>query len=342
MLHTVFRTAAPTIEVSGLSMSYGSTAVLRGLDITLQSGEVVVLLGPNGAGKTTTIEILEGFRAPSDGRVRVLGAEPLTADEAWRARVGVVLQSWRDHARWRVRELLAHLGEFYRPFATPDRPRPWDADALLARVGLDAVAGRQIMRLSGGERRRLDVAIGLVGRPELLFLDEPTAGFDPQARRNFHDLIRGLADEDMTILFTTHDLDEAERLADRILVLAGGRIVADASPDALRRRLDTAAEVRWARDGETHVHSTHDPAEYLREVLNAPGGPVSDLEVRRATLEDAYLNLVRSVEAGADGEAGRAGAAASAGPRLIRPGRDAVRTFAAAAATGDDEGEDAR
>jgi ABC-2 type transport system ATP-binding protein len=279
-------------------MSYGPTEVLRGVDFTLAPGEVVALLGPNGAGKTTTIEILEGFRAPSAGRTTVLGVEPIGADEAWRARVGVVLQSWRDHARWRVRELLAHLGEFYRPYATPERPRPWPTDDLLARVGLAEKANRQILSLSGGERRRLDVAVGLVGRPELLFLDEPTAGFDPRARRDFHDLIHSLADDEVTILLTTHDLDEAERLADRILVLAGGRIVADGSPDTLRRRVSTTAEVRWARDGATHVHSTDDPAEYLREVLGAPGGAITDLEVRRATLEDAYLDLVHRVEAG--------------------------------------------
>ena len=228
----------------------------------------------------------------------MLGTDPLHAGEAWRARVGVVLQSWRDHARWRVRELLAHLGEFYRPYSTPKHPRPWDTDDLLARVGLTDKASRQLMGLSGGERRRLDVAVGLVGRPELLFLDEPTAGLDPQARRDFHDLIRSLADDEVTILLTTHDLDEAERLADRILVLADGRIVANGSPDSLRRQVSATAEVRWAQDGTTHVHPTEDPADYLRQVLTAPGGPITDLEVRRATLEDAYLSLVRRVEHG--------------------------------------------
>jgi ABC-2 type transport system ATP-binding protein len=286
------------VQVEDLQMSYGATRVLRGVDFAVAPGEVVALLGPNGAGKTTTIEILEGFRAPSAGRVMVLGEDPLRAGEAWRARVGVVLQSWRDHARWRVRELLVHLGEFYRPYSTADRARPWDTDDLLARVGLADKADRQLMRLSGGERRRLDVAIGLVGRPDVLFLDEPTAGFDPQARRDFHDLVRGVADNEVTILLTTHDLDEAERLADRILVLADGSIVADGSPDALRRRVSATTEVRWARDDVTHVHSTDSPADYLREVLNAPGGLITDLEVRRATLEDAYLALVHRVESG--------------------------------------------
>ncbi len=289
---------SPAISVGDLRMSYGSTPVLRGVDFTVGVGEVVVLLGPNGAGKTTTIEILEGFRAPTSGMVQVLGQDPIAADEAWRARVGVVLQSWRDHAKWNVRELLWHLGEFYRPYATPTRVRPWPTDDLLTRVGLAEKADRKLSRLSGGERRRLDVAVGLVGRPELLFLDEPTAGFDPAARRAFHDLLRSLADDEVTILMTTHDLDEAEKLADRILILAGGRIAEAGSPDELRRKVTASTEVRWARDGQTHVHATEDPATYLRSVLNAPGGPVTDLEVRRATLEDAYLSLVGLASSG--------------------------------------------
>ncbi len=291
-------------------MSYGPVEVLTRVDFTVRPGEVVALLGPNGAGKTTTIEILEGFRIPSGGEVRVLGEVPWTAGEHWRASVGVVLQSWRDHARWRVRELLAHLGEFYRPYAAADRPRPWDVDDLLETVGLTEQAGQKVMTLSGGQRRRLDVAVGIIGRPELLFLDEPTAGFDPQARRDFHDLVRELADHDVTILLTTHDLDEAERLADRILVLARGVIVADGTPDELRHRVSTAAEIRYHRDGTTHVHSSDDPAAYLTTVLAAPGGPVTDLEVRRATLADAYLDLVREVEYG-DEQARRSAAFAT-------------------------------
>ncbi len=289
----------PVIEVRGLQMRYGKTEVLRGLDLTVNHGEVVALLGPNGAGKTTTIETLEGFRAPTAGEVRVLGVEPMSGGEAWRARTGIVLQSWRDHSYWRVRELLVHLSEFYRPFSTPERPRPWDPDELLELVGLSDKTNRKIMDLSGGERGRLDVAVGIVGRPELLFLDEPTAGFDPKARRDFHDLIHGLADDETTVLLTTHDLDEAERLADRILILADGRIVADGSPDDLRRRVSATAEVRWARDGETQVHLSDDPADYLRGVLNSPGGPFTDLEVRRASLEEAYLALVYRAETGA-------------------------------------------
>lgn len=285
----------PAIEVSGLQMEYGPTTVLRGLDLRVGVGEVVALLGPNGAGKTTTIEILEGFRAPSAGRVLVLGEDPLHAGDAWRARVGVVLQSWRDHARWRVGELLTHLGEYYRGYSTPDLPRPWDTTALLERVGLTGKQDRRLMDLSGGERRRLDVAIGLVGRPEVLFLDEPTAGFDPQARRDFHDLVRDVADHEVTILLTTHDLDEAEQIADRILILAEGRIVADGAPDVLRRNASRRAEVRWCEHGRTHVHGADDPVPFVRELLG-PGRDITDLEVRRARLEDAYFDLVRQSE----------------------------------------------
>lgn len=284
-------TISPVVETKDLRMSYGDAEVLAGVDLRIDAGEVVVLLGPNGAGKTTTIEILEGFRAPSAGTVRVLGVDPLTAGESWRARVGIVLQSWRDHPKWRVRELLHHFGEFYRTYATPECPRPWDVDDLLRRVGLEDKAMQRISTLSGGQRRRLDVAVGLVGRPDILFLDEPTAGFDPAARRDFHDLIRAVADMGVTVLFTTHDLDEAEKLADRVVILAGGMIAADGTPDALRMSLSGASEVRFTRDGTTEVHSCRDAAAFLRDVLNGPG-VVTELEVRRADLEDYYLDLV--------------------------------------------------
>lgn len=290
------------ILLDGLQMAYGDLHVLRGVSLRIERGEVVALLGPNGTGKTTTVEILEGFREASAGTVQVLGQNPLIAGDAWRARVGVVLQSWRDHPRWRVRELLHHFGEFYRPYATPDQPRPWPVDDLLERVGLSDKADHAVGTLSGGQRRRLDVAVGIVGMPEVLFLDEPTAGFDPAARRDFHDLIASLADTDVTILLTTHDLTEAEKLADRVVVLAGGVIVADGSPDALRLAMSRTSEVRYTRDGATEVHACDDPAEFLHGVLTAPGGPVTDLEVRRASLEDAYLDLVRRAEYGVDPE----------------------------------------
>jgi ABC-2 type transport system ATP-binding protein len=290
---------ALVLDVRDLRMRYGRTDVLTGVTFTARRGEVLALLGPNGAGKTTTIEILEGFRIRSAGHVTVLGADPAVAGEAWRARIGVVMQAWRDHAKWRVRELIAHLGRYYAPYATADLPRPWDPDELLATVGLAELAGQKIRRLSGGQRRRLDVAIGIVGRPELLFLDEPTAGFDPQARRDFHDLVHRLSDlEDTTILLTTHDLDEAEKLADRILILAGGRIIAGGSADELSRRMSTRAEVRWSRDGQRFVHSADEPTRFVRELFRQYGESVEDLEVRRASLEDTYMALVRQAESG--------------------------------------------
>ncbi|MBO0827075.1 MAG: ABC transporter ATP-binding protein [Streptosporangiales bacterium] len=287
------------LDIRDLRMRYGATDVLAGVTFAARRGEVIALLGPNGAGKTTTIEILEGFRMRSAGDVSVLGADPARGGEQWRARLGVVLQSWRDHGRWRVRELLAHLGSYYAPYATERIPRPWDVDELVDAVGLSAHAAKRTGQLSGGQRRRLDVAIGIVGRPELLFLDEPTAGFDPEARREFHDLVHRLSDlDETTILLTTHDLDEAEKLADRILVLAGGRIVADGSADQLSRLMSTEAEVRWSRDGQRFVHSTADATGYVRELFRQYGEAVADLEVRRASLEDTYMALVHEFEAG--------------------------------------------
>src|SRR5215470_5529055 len=227
---------ATVLDVRDLRMRYGSVDVLKGIDFRASRGEVLALLGPNGAGKTTTIEILEGFRMRSAGDVRVLGVDPAKGNEAWRARLGIVLQSWRDHGKWRVRELLAHFGTYYARYSTKDVRRPWDVDELIATVGLTPHASKRVSQLSGGQRRRLDVAVGIVGRPDLLFLDEPTAGFDPEARREFHDLVHRLADDQATILLTTHDLDEAEKLADRILILAGGTIIANGSPDELARR----------------------------------------------------------------------------------------------------------
>src|SRR6202167_3058354 len=200
------------LDVRDLRMRYGRHGMLNGLSFAARRGEVLALLGPNGAGKTTTIEILEGFRMRSAGQVSVLGTDPAHGSEAWGARTGVVLQSWRDHAKWQVRELLAHLGRYYAPYSTPRLTRPWDADDLLETVGLTPHARKRVRNLSGGQRRRLDVAIGIVGRPELLFLDEPTAGFDPEARRDFHDVVRGLRGDGTTILLTPHYLDEAEAL----------------------------------------------------------------------------------------------------------------------------------
>ena len=295
------------VDVRDLRMRYGTTDVLSGVTFSAQRGEVLALLGPNGAGKTTAIEILEGFRARSAGEVSILGTDPARGNDAWRARIGVVLQSWRDHKFWRVRELLAYQARFYAPFATAEVPRPWDVDELLDVVGLSTSANAKIVTLSGGQRRRLDVAIGIVGRPEIVFFDEPTAGFDPHGRRDFHDLIHRLSDfENTTILMTTHDLDEADKIADRILVLDEGRIVADGTADQLALELTSNTEVRWTSGGQRHVHAARegDPSDFVRDLL-IRNPDVTDLEVRRASLEDTYMALVRRVESSQSRGGGR-------------------------------------
>lgn len=292
---------APSIAVNDLRMRYGATDVLTGVSFEVARGEVVALLGPNGAGKSTTIEILEGVRRRSGGHVSVLGADPEHIDDAWRAKVGMVMQSWRDHARWNARDLLDHLGGLYDPYAAASgRPRRATTE-LLAMVGLGQVSRQKLRTLSGGERRRLDIAIGVIGRPEVLFLDEPTAGLDPEGRRDVHELIHDIVDRDDTaVLLTTHDLDEAGKLADRILVLAGGRIVADGSADALAANLERDAEIRWTHGGRSHVHSCRDSTRFVRELLLGPGGAeVGELEVSRPTLEETYLALVSEHHRGA-------------------------------------------
>ncbi len=287
----------PVVSARGLTMAYGGVDVLRGVDLELYRGEILALLGPNGAGKTTTVEILEGFRQRSGGEVGVLGADPARGDDTWRGRIGLVLQSWRDHRRWRVAELLGHFATYY--------PEPRDPAELLALVGLTGQAGQQVERLSGGQRRRLDVALGIVGRPELLFLDEPTTGFDPEARREFHVLVERLArEEGVTVLLTTHDLAEAERLADRIAMLVGGRIRACGTPSELARRAAAQAEVRWTdEDGTPRRERTADPSQLVWELHRAVDGPIPGLEVRRPTLEDTYLHMVHQEDGGTDAAA---------------------------------------
>ncbi|WP_203596116.1 ABC transporter ATP-binding protein [Actinomadura bangladeshensis] len=280
----------PVIRARDLRMRYGRAEVLRGVDLDVRAGEVVALLGPNGAGKTTTIEILEGFRRRSSGEVAVLGTDPGTGGDAWRARLGIVLQNWQDHPRWRVGQLLAHVAAFY--------PRPRDTGELLAAMGLTAQAGQAVGRLSGGQRRRLDIALGIVGRPELLFLDEPTAGFDPEARREFHGLVERLArDDGMTVLLTTHDLAEAERLADRIAILVDGEVRVCGTSSALASVVQAASEVRWLEDGVPRAERTSDPSRLAYELHRRFGGPVPGLEVRRPSLEQSYLDLVSRKEA---------------------------------------------
>jgi ABC-2 type transport system ATP-binding protein len=290
--------ADPVVEVVDLRMRYGDKDVLRGVDLTIRRGEVLALLGPNGAGKTTMIEILEGFRQRSAGQVRVLGVDPAVGGEAWRARVGIVLQSWRDHGKWRVRQFLTNQGSLYVPFGTDRVPRPWDVDDLLASVGLADQADQQVRRLSGGQRRRLDVAVGLIGRPDVLFLDEPTAGLDPQARRDFHDLMRHVSDElDVTVLLTTHDLAEAEKLADRIAILVAGGVIAEGTSEQLSRRVASRDRVRWVQDGRRFEEAPAESTAFVRALLcDDRAASVSELEVHRASLEDAYLGLVRAAE----------------------------------------------
>ncbi|MBP2325190.1 ABC-2 type transport system ATP-binding protein [Kibdelosporangium banguiense] len=278
------------VETHGLRMRYGPVDVLCGVDIHLARGEVLALLGPNGAGKTTTVEILAGFRKRTGGDVTVLGADPGSGNEKWRARLGIVLQSWRDHGKWRVGELLGHIARYYTPYGTP-----YAVGDLLDLIGLTGQAKTPIALLSGGQRRRLDVAIGLVGRPELLFLDEPTVGFDPEARQDFHELVRRL---DTTILLTTHDLAEAGKLADRIMILAGGGIAASGTAAELAAQISGKSEVRYRRGDRSYADSVDDATDHVRNLFSEYDKEIQDLEVRRVSLEDVYLSMVRQFESG--------------------------------------------
>jgi ABC-2 type transport system ATP-binding protein len=276
------------ITIRGLRKQYrGSDGpAVDGVDLDVRDGEVVALLGPNGAGKTSTVEILEGYRDRDAGEVTVLGADPGRAGPAWRARIGIVPQSATDLAELRPREVVHHLAAYY--------PDPRDPDEVLHLVGLWDQRRTLARDLSGGQRRRLDVALGIIGRPELLFLDEPTTGFDPQARRDFWDLVRTLAAEGTTILLTTHYLDEAEALADRVAVIAGGRIVADGTPATLGGRDTYRATVRWLEHGVPCEEHTHSPTALVTALAAQCGGEVPGLVVARPTLEDVYLDLIDS------------------------------------------------
>jgi ABC-2 type transport system ATP-binding protein len=265
------------IEVSGLRKSYRGHEAVRGIDLTVARGEVFALLGPNGAGKTTTTEILEGHRRRDGGDVRVLGADPGSADQDWRARIGIVLQDTDDAADLTVAEMVRHIGGLY--------PAPRPADEVIELVGLTDKRDNRIRQLSGGQRRRVDVALGIVGRPELLFLDEPTTGFDPEARHRFWDLIKALAAEGTTILLTTHYLDEAEALADRLAVIAAGRIVAEGTPATLGG--PEMRTVSW----NGHTERVADPTELIRKLV-AEEADLSTLTVTRPSLEDTYLRLI--------------------------------------------------
>jgi ABC-2 type transport system ATP-binding protein len=235
------------IEVSGLRKTYGGMTAVDGVDLSVRRGEVFGLLGPNGAGKTTTVEICEGYRSRSGGDVKVLGEDPEHASADWRCRIGLVLQSTQASVELTVEECITHFGSFY--------PSPRPTDEVLALVGLEHKRADRAGKLSGGQQRRLDVALGIVGRPELLFLDEPTTGFDPEARHQFWDLIRALRAEGTTMVLTTHYLDEAEALSDRVAVLAGGRIAAVGDPATLGGRSTAAATVTW-RGAPAHRAAT--------------------------------------------------------------------------------------
>ncbi|GGJ83520.1 ABC transporter [Pilimelia anulata] len=273
------------VAARGLRRSYGDRTAVAGVDLDVRTGEVFALLGPNGAGKTTTVEILEGYRRRDAGDVRVLGLDPAAADAAWRARIGIVLQSTGEFDDLTVREVVTHFAGLY--------PAADDPAAVIDRVGLADSAGRRTRALSGGQKRRLDVALGIVGRPELLFLDEPTTGFDPRARRDFWALLRALAGAGTTILLTTHYLDEAEALADRVAVIVAGRIAEVNTPAALGGRERAAAVVRW-RDagGAPRERATDAPTALVAELAAAHGGEVPGLTVTRPTLEETYLRMI--------------------------------------------------
>jgi ABC-2 type transport system ATP-binding protein len=280
----------PAVRVRGLVKRYGGRAVVDGLDLDVHAGEVFALLGPNGAGKTTTVEILEGLRRRDGGDVTVLGADPATGDRAWRARIGVVGQTTGDGNALTVRETLDHFARYH---ATPV-----PTAELLADVGLAEAARTRVEKLSGGQRRRLEVALGVQGRPELLFLDEPTTGMDPVARRQFWSLVEGLRDRGTTVLLTTHYLDEAAHLADRVGVISAGRLIEVAPPAELGADLRQAATVRWLEDGAAREVTTPEPAAVLRDLLVAhPAGEVPGLTVTRPGLEDVYLRMVGATAA---------------------------------------------
>jgi ABC-2 type transport system ATP-binding protein len=272
------------IEVRDLRKTYGAMVAVDGVSFDIHRGETFALLGPNGAGKSTTIEILEGYRRRSSGEVRVLGVDPGRGGLDWKARLGIVLQSSGESGNVTVGEQLRHFAALY--------PNPRSVDEVIAAVGLESKAGVLIRKLSGGQRRRVDVAVGIIGAPELLFLDEPTTGFDPEARRNFWQLIRTLQSEGTTILLTTHYLDEAAQLGDRAGVIVGGRMVDLAPIDEIGGRESRVPLVTWLENGERREQRTDAPATVVAELVARLGGEPVSLEVIRPSLEDVYLDLV--------------------------------------------------
>jgi ABC-2 type transport system ATP-binding protein len=285
MTYLVDISPVPAVTVTDLHKSYGSYEALRGIDFEIEAGEVFGLLGPNGAGKTTTVEILEGYRRPDGGAVSVLGEDPQRAGLDWRERIGVVLQSGSMYQNLTVTESLMLFAGYYQ--------QPLDVGRVIELVGLDEKRNARVRTLSGGQKRRLDLGLGLVGDPEILFLDEPTTGFDPAARRAAWEVIRSLRSLGKTILLTTHYLDEAEQLSDRVAVLREGKIVAIGRPAELAGAAP-ATEIHYRRDGEEVVLSTHEPTRVLHELTAqalAEGRELEGLSVRRASLEEIYLAL---------------------------------------------------
>jgi len=272
------------VRVRGLRKEYGGRPAVDGIDLDIVRGEVFALLGPNGAGKTTTVEILEGYRRRDAGDVDVLGHDPGHDERRYRSRIGIVLQSTAESAELTVGEMVGHFALYY--------PTPRDPDEVLAAVGLTEKRTARVRSLSGGQRRRLDVALGIVGRPELLFLDEPTTGFDPQARRTFWQLVRDLRGDGTTILLTTHYLDEAQQLADRVGIIAAGRLLAVDTPERLGGRDAHRARVRWRDGAGTHEEVTQSPTRLVGELGERYGGEVPGLEVVRPSLEDVYLSMI--------------------------------------------------
>ena len=268
------------INVSGLVKNYGEFTAVAGVDLEIQNGEIFSLLGPNGAGKTTTVEILEGFRKRTSGDVKVLGVDPNHGDSAWRNRLGIVHQNSQDAGDLSVAETVHHFAKYYQ--------NPLKPDEVITSVGLDEKRGALIRNLSGGQRRRLDVALGIIGNPELLFLDEPTTGFDPEARRQFWDLINQLKAAGTTILLTTHYLDEAEALADRVAVINHGKIIEVATPTTLGNRQNALAIVKW-RDGQ---EESANPTEIVKRLSSQYQGEIPELQVIRPSLEDIYLRMI--------------------------------------------------
>jgi len=283
---------APAILVRDLRKSYGENEAVRGVDFEVARGEVFGLLGPNGAGKTTTVEILEGYRARSSGIVSVLGLDPGERSRQLREQVGIVLQSSGLYRHLTVKEVIAHWAQLY--------PHPRDVDEVIALAGLDEKRDARIRTLSGGQARRVDFALALIGDPELVFLDEPTTGFDPAARRQAWDVIRQLAELGKTILLTTHYLDEAQALADRVAIIKDGRILAEGAPGELGAG-SSHYRVAWRDEhGEPQERQVDDPTALLHQLTSAAlarGARLEDLSVTRPTLEDVYLELTSEAPA---------------------------------------------